>query len=109
MAYKLIESQCQVCGCTDSHGCADGCYWINDEETLCSHCAQTTAMVLCESCGYEPMSPSKLEPGHYRWEDYLEVAQKSLISKQVDDSMRWHTPVMGTSGSGMSFFYDNHG
>ena len=34
MTYKPFESQCHVCGCTDSHGCADGCYWINDEETL---------------------------------------------------------------------------
>ena len=107
MTYKPFESQCHVCGCTDSHGCADGCYWINDEETLCSHCAQTTAMVLCNACGFEPMSKSQLEPGHFRWEDYLEVVEKSLFSKQIDDSIRWNIPVFCTPGSGMSFFYQD--
>lgn len=106
MTYKPFESQCQVCGCTDSHGCADGCYWVNAEETLCSHCVQTTAMVICHESGHDPMSESQLESGHFRWEDFLEVAEKSLIPKQIDDSMRWHTPVFGSTGSGMSFFKD---
>jgi hypothetical protein len=26
---------CLVCGCTDSHGCPDGCQWVDDHCTLC--------------------------------------------------------------------------
>jgi hypothetical protein len=28
--------RCRVCGCTDAHGCEDGCYWV--EADLCSQC-----------------------------------------------------------------------
>lgn len=28
---------CRVCGCTEDHACAGGCYWV--EEDLCSKCA----------------------------------------------------------------------
>lgn len=27
---------CRVCGCTDEHGCPNGCFWVNDD--LCSIC-----------------------------------------------------------------------
>jgi hypothetical protein len=30
--------KCRVCGCTWSHGCAGGCYWV--EWDLCSRCAE---------------------------------------------------------------------
>ena len=32
------ERTCQLCGCTDSHACEDGCYWVTDD--LCSACAE---------------------------------------------------------------------
>lgn len=31
------EVACRVCGCTDSHACDGGCYWVEDD--LCSACA----------------------------------------------------------------------
>jgi len=50
MAYNPIESQCQVCGCTDSHGCLEGCYWVDVEETLCSQCVEIkTEAMWCTS------------------------------------------------------------
>jgi hypothetical protein len=30
------EMICRVCGCTDSHACEGGCYWV--EPRLCSKC-----------------------------------------------------------------------
>lgn len=33
------EPACRACGCTDSNGCAGGCYWVLDD--LCSACAVT--------------------------------------------------------------------
>jgi len=32
--------RCRICGCTDMFGCADGCYWV--EEDLCSNCQGKT-------------------------------------------------------------------
>lgn len=32
-------SVCKVCGCTDNHACHGGCYWTDNEHTLCSQCA----------------------------------------------------------------------
>ncbi len=44
--YSVISSQsseeeeparaCRVCGCTDEHGCENGCFWVEDD--LCSNC-----------------------------------------------------------------------
>lgn len=31
------ELQCRVCGCLHFWGCANGCWWV--EEDLCSNCA----------------------------------------------------------------------
>lgn len=30
------ERTCRVCGCTDQHGCPNGCFWVADD--LCSNC-----------------------------------------------------------------------
>ncbi len=30
--------RCRVCGCTDEHGCPDGCFWVQDD--LCSSCIE---------------------------------------------------------------------
>lgn len=30
------ERKCRLCGCTDLHGCPEGCSWV--EEDLCSSC-----------------------------------------------------------------------
>ncbi len=35
----LVEQKCRVCGCTDDHACAGGCYWV--EPDLCSRCVGT--------------------------------------------------------------------
>lgn len=39
-----IPGVCRVCGCTDDNPCyhpdLGNCYWVDDEHTLCSHCAQ---------------------------------------------------------------------
>lgn len=35
------EAVCRGCGCTDSHGCALGCHWV--EEDLCSTCHERGA------------------------------------------------------------------
>ncbi|MGH0054172.1 MAG: hypothetical protein ACQ5SW_12350 [Sphaerochaetaceae bacterium] len=39
-AVFLVElvRACRVCGCTDYHACAEGCYWV--EADLCSACAR---------------------------------------------------------------------
>lgn len=33
----MVQGACRVCGCTDQHACAGGCYWV--EPDLCSACA----------------------------------------------------------------------
>jgi hypothetical protein len=35
------ENKCRVCGCTDSHACPGGCWWVQDD--LCSSCADAFA------------------------------------------------------------------
>jgi PRTRC genetic system protein A len=37
--FDDLEKICRVCGCTDSHGCDNGCSWV--EPDLCSNCADT--------------------------------------------------------------------
>lgn len=36
--HLVEERRCRVCGCTDEHGCDEGCCWV--EEDLCSQCAE---------------------------------------------------------------------
>ncbi|MDU1906427.1 MAG: hypothetical protein E6772_16780 [Dysgonomonas sp.] len=37
---------CKVCGCVEDHACYDAdygaCWWIDETETLCSHCADAS-------------------------------------------------------------------
>ena len=50
LAYILEEAQnqiapvrsCRKCGCTDPHGCLEGCWWV--EADLCSQCAGEDAL-----------------------------------------------------------------
>ena len=35
--------RCRWCRCTDTHGCANGCWWANDKHTLCSECVDLDA------------------------------------------------------------------
>lgn len=42
-AYQVVlevepVASCRRCGCTDAHGCAEGCSWV--EADLCSSCAR---------------------------------------------------------------------
>ena len=38
----LTSGVCRECGCTEDNACFhpehDACYWLDDEQTLCSHC-----------------------------------------------------------------------
>lgn len=36
----MKENKCKICGCTDSCACPGGCYWVNDEKTICSACVK---------------------------------------------------------------------
>ncbi len=38
---KPEKGVCRKCGCTDAHGCPEGCAWTDDTETLCTSCAPT--------------------------------------------------------------------
>lgn len=33
---ELTPGVCRYCGCTDALGCAEGCWWIDEEHTVCS-------------------------------------------------------------------------
>lgn len=35
---KPERGTCIVCGCTDARACPGGCWWVDDEHTLCSQC-----------------------------------------------------------------------
>jgi hypothetical protein len=37
--------QCMICDCTDEEGCPEGCWWVNEEHTLCSSCLNEAAEV----------------------------------------------------------------
>lgn len=41
--------RCRICGCTDDHGCYDGCYWV--ERDLCSACALSEEYVEAQARG----------------------------------------------------------
>lgn len=39
-----VAGRCRVCGCTETSpgpagDCPGGCWWVDDDETLCSWCA----------------------------------------------------------------------
>lgn len=34
---KAEPGTCIHCGCTDEHACDEGCYWVNEAETVCSN------------------------------------------------------------------------
>ncbi len=34
----LVPGVCSVCGCTEDEACPGGCYWADDDHTLCSNC-----------------------------------------------------------------------
>jgi hypothetical protein len=40
----LDELTCAVCGCTDSHACAGGCWWVCEEPPICSACVAGTTV-----------------------------------------------------------------
>jgi len=40
---KVPRGVCRVCGCTDDRGCPGGCYWVDEDATLCSLCADDMA------------------------------------------------------------------
>lgn len=60
--YAVDSSQsseirtCRICGCTDSNGCENGCFWVDDD--------------LCSNCG--PVPPAQSEA---REERYLQQLQ----------------------------------
>jgi hypothetical protein len=32
------EPTCRICGCTEFRACPEGCYWADEDMTLCSEC-----------------------------------------------------------------------
>lgn len=40
LSYRVRHRapMCERCGCTEKHGCLEGCYWIDARQTLCSRC-----------------------------------------------------------------------
>ena len=42
----ITPGVCHKCGCTEDNPCVDSiygpCWWVNDDSTLCSHCADET-------------------------------------------------------------------
>jgi len=66
---EATVQRCRICGCTDDHGCYDGCYWV--ERDLCSACAvsdefvetharEMASNVVLEVGGLEPGSQEQL-------------------------------------------------
>lgn len=50
VAFKQVpipERRCRVCGCTDTHACAGGCFWVGSD--LCSRCAQKQRILEVDS------------------------------------------------------------
>lgn len=47
-ALAELEGQCLSCGCTDEHGCDEGCWWV--------------APGLCSSCAGQASGPEELGP-----------------------------------------------
>ena len=39
------ERQCDVCGCTDSRACPEGCCWVFDDIDVCSACCPPTPIM----------------------------------------------------------------
>lgn len=41
--FEIQRGVCKQCGCTESDGCHHplhgSCYWVDENENLCSHCA----------------------------------------------------------------------
>jgi ParB family chromosome partitioning protein len=42
-AARTKRGTCRVCGCTDDHACPNGCFWLDQSETLCSTCGTVDA------------------------------------------------------------------
>lgn len=46
---EYIQGICRICGCTDNDPCFNpkvgNCWWVDDTETLCSHCANSEISV----------------------------------------------------------------
>ena len=38
VTLELIRT-CRVCGCTDERACLGGCWWLDDQDDVCSSCA----------------------------------------------------------------------
>ncbi len=45
---KKKINTCKVCGCTDVHACVFGCFWVDNEKTVCSKCADKVYKVVTE-------------------------------------------------------------
>jgi hypothetical protein len=45
---RPADMACIVCGCTDGHACAGGCYWISADPPVCSACEDVAADMLAD-------------------------------------------------------------
>lgn len=42
-------NKCKLCECTDNHACEHGCFWIDEEKTICSQCAVKNKVVFVDN------------------------------------------------------------
>lgn len=42
---KLGKTKCKYCGCDDLHACKGGCFWVDENKTVCSSCAVINEVV----------------------------------------------------------------
>lgn len=45
VTLELIRT-CRVCGCTDERACLGGCWWLDDQDDICSSCAPSAGAVV---------------------------------------------------------------
>lgn len=45
VTLEMIRT-CRVCGCTDERACLGGCWWLDDQDDVCSSCAPSAGSVV---------------------------------------------------------------
>ena len=76
--YMLEQGVCCYCGCTDEHGCPEGCSWDDDMHTLCSSCAAALEQLRINRLGRPVITPDDV----IAWaKDQNPLTQHSLAVK----------------------------
>lgn len=69
-------NRCNVCGCNDSYCCIGGCYWVDNEKTLCSQCAINKSLVFKHKHGKSKRTIILSIFKTYRADIYLKIKSK---------------------------------